>query len=570
MKNIVKLYLLLFVALYSCDDPYEDSTYQIYDVNPVSTYLETRSDEFSEWIEVLKYADLFNAVNQANESFTVFVPGNEAVKTFYKRKNVTSIQDLGKEYARGLAKYHIIGDSISLDEFILGGKLEKRTLSDDYLTVTFGEDAAEVGGLNSLYLNKEAHVEEASIQVSNGYVYVLNAVLNPLIETVYERITDNGSYKIFAEALELTTWKDSLNVVYEQIKQPNGITIQQKRDYTVFAVTDEAFNSVGVTSVSDLVLKLGAGSNYTDKENDLFLYTGYHIMKGSYSLFELQTFDGNAKKKLWDTMAGAIIEISQESDKLYYLNYDGGEQVRAQFVEKYADVQAKNGMLHQVSSYFPIWESVVPTRVEFDFCNYPEVAAYVAANGDGDQVYQTVHSSTEYNTLVDHLACYNVYVSPSGVKGSFNTVGYHTAKSGNAWKNNKYGDQIMLNVGNQGYIEMKTPAIITGKYKVTLYFCFANSMDFMRTATSGSNGGMMEFSFDGEHKKSFAPYLTVPSKTLGTYPYVIYDENEPLEFTKTGTHTLKILVNDPAASTNSSFRIQMDYMLFEPIITEEP
>lgn len=75
MKTLGNIYLLLLVALFSaCNDPYEDSTYQVYDMNPVSSYLETRSDEFSEWITVLKYADLFNAVNQASSYFTVLVP----------------------------------------------------------------------------------------------------------------------------------------------------------------------------------------------------------------------------------------------------------------------------------------------------------------------------------------------------------------------------------------------------------------------------------------------------------------------------------------------------------------
>ena len=87
MKTLGNIYLLLLVALFSaCNDPYEDSTYQVYDMNPVSSYLETRSDEFSEWITVLKYADLFNAVNQASSYFTVLVPTNEAVRSFYTKK----------------------------------------------------------------------------------------------------------------------------------------------------------------------------------------------------------------------------------------------------------------------------------------------------------------------------------------------------------------------------------------------------------------------------------------------------------------------------------------------------
>uniref|UniRef100_UPI00359CAA28 hypothetical protein n=1 Tax=Bacteroides ovatus TaxID=28116 RepID=UPI00359CAA28 len=59
MKNIIKYCLLLLVICYSCDDPYKDKTFQIYNVQPAASYLENRSADFSEWVKVLKYADLF-------------------------------------------------------------------------------------------------------------------------------------------------------------------------------------------------------------------------------------------------------------------------------------------------------------------------------------------------------------------------------------------------------------------------------------------------------------------------------------------------------------------------------
>ena len=48
----------------------------------------------------------------------------------------------------------------------------------------------------------------------------------------------------------------------------------------------------------------------------------------------------------------------------------------------------------------------------------------------------------------------------------------------------------------------------------------------------------------------------------------IYDE---IEFTSTSSHQFKLVMKDPAASTNSNYRIMIDYILFEPITetTEE-
>lgn len=578
MKTFGNIYLLLLVAFFSaCNDPYEDSTYQVYDMNPISSYLETRSDEFSEWITVLKYADLFNAVNQASSYFTVLVPTNEAVRSFYLKKNVSSIQELGKDYARSLAEYHIVNDSINLNTFVQGGKLEAKTLSDDYLSVSFDE-SSETGGFNSIYVNKEAHVKELAIQVSNGYVYVLNDVMSPLVENLYERISENSDkYSIFIEALNQTSWKDSLSIIYDEIRQEDNTVIQQKRNYTLLAVSDDTYRSEGVTSVADLAVKTGAvGTDYKDETNELFRYVAYHVIGGSYSVFDFNNFSGGTTTKLWTTKADAVLEASLQSGNKLYFNYEGeidGQSVKAMFVEDGSDVQAKNGILHEIDSWLPLWESEIPVLVEWDFADYEEVAAWVNGGyGDPDQKYQTVDEG-EHQSDVSSLACYTIdakssATSTDGSNSGYYPVGYATPKTGSAWTNCKNKDHIYLNLGYNGSIIMKTPILIAGKYKVILKVTYATSMNFMRTMTSGSNGGKIRFTFDGDSETTteIPIYASITANTLGLYDTVIYDE---IEFSKTGTHSMKMVIADPAATSNSKFRIQLDYMTFEPIIEDE-
>lgn len=578
MKTFGNIYLLLLVAFFSaCNDPYEDSTYQVYDMNPISSYLETRSDEFSEWITVLKYADLFNAVNQASSYFTVLVPTNEAVRSFYLKKNVSSIQELGKDYARSLAEYHIVNDSINLNTFVQGGKLEAKTLSDDYLSVSFDE-SSETGGFNSIYVNKEAHVKELAIQVSNGYVYVLNDVMSPLVENLYERISENSDkYSIFIEALNQTSWKDSLSIIYDEIRQEDNTVIQQKRNYTLLAVSDDTYRSEGVTSVADLAVKTGAvGTDYKDETNELFRYVAYHVIGGSYSVFDFNNFSGGTTTKLWTTKADAVLEASLQSGNKLYFNYEGeidGQSVKAMFVEDGSDVQAKNGILHEIDSWLPLWELEIPVLVEWDFADYEEVAAWVNGGyGDPDQKYQTVDEG-EHQSDVSSLACYTIdakssATSTDGSNGGYYPVGYATPKTGSAWTNCKNKDHIYLNLGYNGSIIMKTPILIAGKYKVILKVTYATSMNFMRTMTSGSNGGKIRFTFDGDSETTteIPIYASITANTLGLYDTVIYDE---IEFSKTGTHSMKMVIADPAATSNSKFRIQLDYMTFEPIIEDE-
>ena len=257
MKYLYKYILALATFIVACTDPYMDSTYQVYDINPASTYLDSRAGEFSEWIEILKYADLYNGINQASESFTVFVPVNDAVKRFYDRKEVNSIYDLGREYARNLAAYHIIPDSISLEDFIAGGRLANRTLSDDYLNVTFDETSEE-GGFNSVYINNEARVNELAIPVSNGSIYVLNVVLSPLVESVNEKIEEFDDFLLFNAVLDYTGLADTLDIIYEEHRQADGVIRRQKRDFTVLAVSDQVFAQNGISSIEDLIDTLGA------------------------------------------------------------------------------------------------------------------------------------------------------------------------------------------------------------------------------------------------------------------------------------------------------------------------
>lgn len=50
------------------------------------------------------------------------------------------------------------------------------------MKVSFGNE----GGDKSVYINKEAHVSELAIRTANGRIYVLDDVLSPAVETIYD------------------------------------------------------------------------------------------------------------------------------------------------------------------------------------------------------------------------------------------------------------------------------------------------------------------------------------------------------------------------------------------------
>ena len=81
-----------------------------------------------------------------------------------------------------------------------------------------------------------------------------------------------------------------LDVIYDDIVDDLGQTTQQKRNYTLLAVSDDVFKEAGVNSLQDLVQLLGAGSDYTNPENALYQYVAYHVLDGSYDLSKLRSF----------------------------------------------------------------------------------------------------------------------------------------------------------------------------------------------------------------------------------------------------------------------------------------
>lgn len=546
MKKYILSILAIGLLLMACEDPYKNSTYQVYDVKPVSTYLSSDST-FSEWVKIMKFADMYNALNQADQDFTAFVPTNDAVERFFDKMGVDSIQQLGKDYARSMIQYHTVLDTISVEDFIML----------DYTTNISGDKLyIEIDSVNpgEAIMNGEARVTKMGISTYNGLIYVLDDVMKPLVETVYDRVAKDSRYSIFAEAVRNSGWDDDLDKLADTVLVDGTKTIN-KYFYTLLAVSDDAYKKDGINSFSSLVSKLGAGSDYQNSANELNKYIAYHVIKSAYKLEDLKKFPGSDTSVIWGTEAeNQVLMITWDKGNTgkYYLNLMG---TKAEFVETKSNVLSKNGYLHEIDSYLPVWEPQ-QTTVIWDLADYPDVRDKV-----GPAIFQpSVPVGSEDKISLVGLPCYTYEVSPSGVGGqSYSYLTYVTCKTN--LKNAYHYDRLVLNLGYMGSVSMKTPTLVRGKYKVSVSFIYLTDHVFMKNMTDG-NGGMMKLSFDGANFKNASPYTTVSSTLTGVYESTLYDE---IEFNSTTSHDFKITVMDPSASTNSKFSIQIDCITFTPI-----
>lgn len=556
--------MLCLLLLTSCDkdvfnigsDPFEGTSFKAMSSSPISTYLDSVG-VYNEYVKALKYADMFNALNQASDgvSFTAFVPTNEAMQKFYASRNVSSLEELSKEYVRQFVLYHTLKDSLTIDQFITAKSV--KNLMGDELRVEI--DPLSAGEAN---LGEDGRVSEMGLSTANGKVFILSHAVKPLVETLYDRISDQGNSKIMMEAISEAGWAKKLQTISDTTVQ-QGVSHINYYNYTLLNVTDDAFAKAGIASLDQLKGQLkNADERGLTVDSLLREYVGYHILPGAYKTSQLGEVSGSSLTRILGTSAKnqvmtvtTDVDTEVEADK-YVINAEGES---AKFIPLTSNVRARNGYLHNITAWLPVW---TPRQevVLWDLADNNEVRNIVIADENNTYQPEEFVSSEKSTDITKATGTFTYELGPSGtLNNTYHPISY--VSCGKNWQAANKHDRVVFNVGAQGSVSMPTPTIVRGKYKVTLQFAYTTSHSFMRTQ-SGSNGGKIIMTFDGDHRSEVAPYTTVTSALPGMYTCTLYDE---IEFDETASHVFRFIVNDQAASTNKGFSLQFDYIMFEPI-----
>ena len=536
-------------------DPFKDEIYKTALASPISTFL-TEQEGYGEYVKMLRYADMFNALNQSSSgtSFTAFVPNDEAMHEFYHRRGVDSLQQLSKEYARQFILYHTVRDSILPESFVQ--KKSVQNLSGDVISIKI--DSVNAG---QAILNEEGHVVEMGLSAYNGKVYVLSKAMTPLVETVFDRVAGSGQSSIMAEALRAAGWEKPLSTVMDTTLNQDRQKVVNHYYFTLLNVTDATFAKAGIQSLDQLRTQLkNADKEGLSEDSLLRKYVGYHILTNQYRTDELGAAQGSDVTRIWSSSARNQVftvtydSLATQEAERYVLNASG---VSAKFVPASSNVLSKNGYVHEIDGWLPVWEPE-QAPVLWDFADYAEIKNLVDA-----EYYQPAEpTASEQRFRVASASCFDFEMGEAGSKNrNYSDIDYVTCRS-NLKNANNY-DRIVFNLGYMGKVTMPTPTIVRGKYKVELTIVFMTGNNFMRQQSDG-NGGMLKMSFDDkdEYTTFSAPYTKVPSALPGVYTSTIYEE---IEFPETASHQFSFIILDPAASTNSNFSLQFDYMRFIPI-----
>ncbi len=357
-----------------CEENISEDNFAIKTELTMTDYLTETPQKFSLLKAVfdrVRLGDTDNAstltnVLSARGNYTLFAPNDSAITAYLAEQGVQTVEELPYELARLVAYSCLIDneDQSAYEEAEFdpdGGAFPLTNFNDRLLT-------SRQDSLNVYWINNIARVLESNIEVSNGMIHEISAVITPSTDNLYDRIAAADNMKVISYLMRMTGWDlafdvDERDVDYE--KEEHELTrstpvgtceVPQRRyiGFTGFVETDSVYASKwGITldivdgevqNGSEVINKVtaecervyGAGSSdLKDPTNPVNKFVAYHFVYGkmAYNRF-VQHFNeynykcGNSPKvpqianmptNVWDyyTTMGefpALLKITQVGD----------------------------------------------------------------------------------------------------------------------------------------------------------------------------------------------------------------------------------------------------------------
>lgn len=345
IKVANKLFLFVFFLLFSCE---EDPVYwEVQSQEQVITEFVADNPEFSEFAGILETTGL-NSLLSVRGPFTLFLPDDDAMKAYYQEKGVSSYTEFSEEFLETLTLNHLLPSQLESGDFQLGAVRDLNAIGDYLVTEFSGAD---------IIVNKYSKIIDRDIRAANGFIHVVDRVLDPVTNSVFDFLEQDPAYSLFAEGLKRTHLMDTLKI----IEFPYGSKMARTR-FTVLAVADSTFERYGITNIDQLIAYFtDAPDSITYLENGFYRYMEYHCLGGTYFLntFETQvypilSYDNN---------------ISVRVDDDYKLNFDPLTEKYTGFNIEHSNYPVKNGTVHTILDLLPVYQPA-PTQIVFETTDF--------------------------------------------------------------------------------------------------------------------------------------------------------------------------------------------------------
>lgn len=364
----------------SClDEPEDIRTVQ---EEMMGEFLEKRPEQFSEFARLLDTTDVLGLVN-AYGDYTLFAPTNEAMKTYYQEKGMTSLADFEVDSLRKIAYDHLIkGYEVPTDEF-LDGLLPFLTMSDRYVSTTSKTEA------NALvyYVNDNSRIISRNNEVNNGIVHVVDRVLDPSTLNIIQAVAKDERFTLFMSALLETGLSSKLAKTRDDSYDPKDwshidvtfvqgggsvdeLPVSRKYGYTILMESDETYRDLYGIETLDQLKAYAAAHVYNedpsdaavtdpkDPRNSLYKFVAYHLIdkKLTYTQF-IDAYDTDHMIKTYDMFEyietmnpNTLMEVKLARGTVganpINLIPETGDAVRIKL--DYKDKDATNGVYHEI------------------------------------------------------------------------------------------------------------------------------------------------------------------------------------------------------------------------------
>jgi len=518
MKKIIYILNLVAVVLAfnSCKEPERIAGFEDAEQMSIYDYIVENKEEYSDFLAIMEVGGIdktLSAYNPNGNDYTLFLPSNKAIDNFIKStEGISSVNDILKnpEYAAAFSRFHVVNLGIHTQDFPFGAFPEP-TLSEDYLTVSFIIEKD-----SSYYkINNQATVTIKNIEVSNGFIHLIETALKPITFTSYGWLQENSGYSIFKGALELTGVK---KLVDFNVKDFESIT-----PLTILVEPDKIYNERGIKSVEDLAKYISPNdNNYTNITNPLYNYCLYHVLSGGRYIND---FEGAATN--YTTLSEIPLNINGMGNDLlinkgktvFDTIVSGLDTTIIDYIGFFYDesnVTTQTGAIHLIDR---ILEQVTPSRAisTFEFWEEPLLNEYRQENG-------------QY-LIEDEEAL--MYVKWEGAELFFTEKGDEQTS---AWGND------YLEMNGDFKISYEIPKIVQGKYKV-----------FLGAERFNTTNALIEVYIDGKKVSSLID-LSQGGSSNNPFQRI---ELGTVDFKKYETHKVEVIPLIPG-------RFLWDYIRFEP------
>ena len=308
------LALILVVSQLNAANPAE--------ANTIGSVARERTD-LTTFLKILEKSDLASSLTeQVSRSYTVFAPTDKAFEKLPEEALQTLFNPRNDDRLEEVFKFHVRYGSlapIDLENYTLLEMFNGQLLDINYLDKQIG--AARLLG--------------ERIVCSNGVIYLIDEVLSPNTDDLFQALQKDGRFKIFTKAITASRQGKSFQNTHAK--------------YTTFAPTDEAFKRLPKQMLESLF----------KPENDERLedIIKHHISVGLFAHGKIPGYislgrAGNTPKSVY----GQSLNFSSNNGKL---TIDGANISET-------DIPTANGIIHVIDSVIPPSEHSVLEILEND------------------------------------------------------------------------------------------------------------------------------------------------------------------------------------------------------------